>query len=558
MQRISQRITGFGCITFVVLIAAAQPTLQERGGTVEPLTLTATEQSKLREYDPLVDQMLRGNDLRATQVFDDTMVPGRSHERLVQYHQGVRVFGADVTRQTAQGLTTSVFGRLHTGIQLATAPTLSADAARVIIENDLGTSLLPRNQPELMIIRDNTSTYRLVYRARAFSADGLMVCFVDAHSGSIVWKYNDLQTQNVVPPCTDCAVGQGFGVKGDLKKISVRMMGGAYRTDDRLRPPLIRTYDMRGDWERTLSFLERFTALTDADLGTNVGNNWSDGATVDAHTGAGWTYDYLFERFGRRGLDGNEGQMVALVHPVRRRDFNSVPRSVRSLFHLNAFYAGNGIVVFGEGLPTGVTNSHGKTIDFFSAALDILAHELAHGLTDETSNLIYQGESGALNEAFSDIIGTSVEFFIAETGRHPQERADYLCGEDVFKPGGIRSMADPLSYGHPDHYSIRLPTSAKRDNGYVHFNSSIANHAFYLAIEGGMNRTSGLMVTGVGESNRAQIEQVFFRAFTMMLPSDATFSVARAATIQAARDLFGVGNKVEQAITDAWTAVGVQ
>ncbi|HEX2453876.1 MAG TPA: M4 family metallopeptidase, partial [Vicinamibacterales bacterium] len=95
------------------------------------------------------------------------------------------------------------------------------------------------------------------------------------------------------------------------------------------------------------------------------------------------------------------------------------------------------------------------------------------------------------------------------------------------------------------------------DNGGVHTNSAIPNQAFYLAIESGTNRTSGLAVQGVGPANREQIEKVFYRAFVFMLPSNATFSMARAATIQAARDLYGVGSAAERAVTQAWTAVGV-
>ena len=91
----------------------------------------------------------------------------------------------------------------------------------------------------------------------------------------------------------------------------------------------------------------------------------------------------------------------------------------------------------------------------------------------------------------------------------------------------------------------------------MHTNSGIANQAFYLAIEGGTNRTSGLAVQGVGAGNREQIEKVFYRAFTQMLPANATFAVARAATIQAARDLYGADSAAERAVTQAWTAVGV-
>ena len=134
-------------------------------------------------------------------------------------------------------------------------------------------------------------------------------------------------------------------------------------------------------------------------------------------------------------------------------------------------------------------------------------------------------------------------------------RADYLIGEDVFRPGGIRSMSNPASFGDPDHYSTRYTGSD--DEGGVHINSSIVNQAFYLAVEGGTNRTSGMSVSGVGAGNREQIEQIFYRAFTLMLPSNATFSVAREATEQAARDLYGASSAAFRAVSQAWAAVGV-
>src|SRR4029453_13018814 len=107
-------------------------------------------------------------------------------------------------------------------------------------------------------------------------------------------------------------------------------------------------------------------------------------------------------------------------------------------------------------------------------------------------------------------------------------------------------MSDPGSFGDPDHYSKRFLGSA--DNGGVHINSGIANQAFYLAIEGGTNRTSGLTVQGVGASNRDQIEKVFYRAFTQLMPANSTFAVARAATIQAARDLYGANSNADRAV----------
>ncbi len=178
---------------------------------------------------------------------------------------------------------------------------------------------------------------------------------------------------------------------------------------------------------------------------------------------------------------------------MRRQDIFELQR-FRTISSSNAFYSATASWSTARACRP-ASLSGGQTVDFLSGALDIVAHELTHGVTDYTSSLIYQNESGALNEAFSDIMGTSVEFYFQQPGSG-NLRADYLIGEDVFRPGGIRSMADPQAYGDPDHYSRRFTGTA--DNGGVHINSGIPNQAFYLAIEGGTNRTSGLSVQGVG------------------------------------------------------------
>jgi thermolysin len=211
----------------------------------------------------------------------------------------------------------------------------------------------------------------------------------------------------------------------------------------------------------------------------------------------------------------------------------------------NAFWDGQEMI-FGDG--------DGQLFNRFTISVDVIGHELTHGVTDYSSRLIYRGESGALNEAFSDIMATAIEFFFQPKGDGPM-RADYLIGEDVVTPGGLRSLQDPAAFGDPDHYTKRYRGTT--DNGGVHTNSTIATHAFYLAVEGGENQTSHLLVEGVGAANHQQIENVFYRAFVQLMPSDATYAVARAATIQAARDLYGADSAVERAVADAWSAVGV-
>jgi bacillolysin len=336
---------------------------------------------------------------------------------------------------------------------------------------------------------------------------------------------------------------------------------------DLMRPVSIKTYDLKGNFQRTEAIVEGRTAFSTSDLATNTEATWLDSVVVDGHTYIGWTYDYFYQRDGWKGFDGNNVRAVSvIVHPVYRADFTKYNWADVSDYYANAFFCGQcgsgheDIIMFGEGLPAGYyIVSTGQYWDYFVASPDIVAHEYAHGVTASTSNLIYRNESGALSEAFSDIMGISMKFFQKQAGGGLLQ-ADYTHGKETYRPSrpgshyGGRDLANPATNDDPDHYSNRyLGTD---DNGGVHTNCTIASHAFYLAIEGGKNATSGITVVGVGGANRDKVEKAFFKGFTT-LTANATFSLARAKTIQAARDLYGAGSSTETAITQAWTAVGV-
>jgi thermolysin len=522
---------------------ARVPTAAQQSSERGLVSMAGLSIADVREAATRVDTMRRSGELRLRTRREDLVLSGRTHERFDQYFRGVRVFGADVAEQLSGGQVVSVFGNVYDNVDLDTNPEIDADRAREIVQDLSGVEI--GREPELVILPQGKE-YTLTWRVRAMTGRDVREYFIDADTGSLVFDYSDMQTQS--------AVGRGFGVLGDTKKISTSPSGSQFVASDELRPPAINTYDMKGDYNRTILVLNRVAQLTPNDLATDSDNTWDDRAAVDAHVYAGWTYDYFFKVHNRQGLDNRNRSITNLVHPVRRLDFFQIGPQVPD-FYINAAYFGDGIMMYGEGLPPNVTLG-GQTIDFWSGALDIVAHELTHGVTDYTSDLIYQFESGALNEAFSDMMSTAVEFYFQPAGSGNM-RADYLLGEDTIRPGGGRSLADPAAYGDPDHYSRRLIVPLSNDNGGVHSNSGIANNAYYLAIEGGTNRTSGLSVQGVGVANREQIERVFYRAFTQMLPANATFSVARAATIQAARDLFGSNSNAERAVTQAWTAVGV-
>jgi bacillolysin len=530
----------------VVALAATAPSAEGRSGFLQVTVGGGTEldQNALRAWDARITSMLRGGELVVRRIDGDTLVSGREHERLSQYVGGVPVFGGELVRQLDAGQTVSVFGGLYEGINIPTEPALTATDAVAAVARLTGVTLNAAHQPTLVILPLDGGGYALTYRARVMTNSDVIVYFINAYTGAVTWSYSDLET----------TVGTGTGVLGDTKKISTTSRTSTYVAWDQLRPAMIYTFDMKGNLSRTLAFLNGQVTLGESDLASDTDNAWQDAATVDGHVYAGWTYDYLYKQYGRKGLDGANLQMATLVHPVNRADVWNQTSDIVGTFYLNAFYCGEGVTVFGEGLPAGTTAA-GYAWNYFSGAVDIVAHELTHGLTEYTSGLVYLNEPGALNEAFSDIMGTSVEFYYQDAGTGYM-KADYLVGEDLTSPlAGFRSMADPQAYGDPDHYTKRVLGNA--DNGGVHSNSSIANHAFYLAIEGGTNRTSGITVAGVGRANRERVEKVFYRAFTALMPSNARFSTARATTIQAARDLYGIGSDTERAITDAWTACGV-
>lgn len=520
------------------------------------LRIHATGIAEVRVWDRLVSQFAQEGSLRLQRVDRDPAMPSHTIERFQQSHHGVPIWGAEVVRRSDRGVAEWLFGHLAPELTISTSPGLTMEAARAAFLTRAGATGALRRQPTLVVLPRQSGDHRLAYTAVVGARHQVFRVFIDASSGAELLRYSLMHTQ--------AAVGTGVGVLGDTKKLSVVRQAGVFVTDDQQRPPKLTTYDLRGDVTRALNVIESGDPLFASDVASDTDNRWTDAGVVDAHAYIGWTYDYFFTRHGRRGLDDRDRPIVALINPVTPEGALTLPDDLSSLA-INAFWCGEcgpdgvGLMVFGSGIPSNYVTSNGQQVRPLAGALDIVAHELTHGVTDSSSGLVYEGESGALNEAFSDIMGTSVEFFYQPVGPF-QGEADFLMGEDAFRSiyglqHGVRSMSNPRAFGDPDHYSIRYTGS--EDNGGVHVNSGIANHAFYLAVVGGTNRTSGLAVRGVGPANREQIERAFYRAFVYMLPASATFSTARAATIQAARDLYGAGSPAELAMTQAWTAVGV-
>lgn len=493
-------------------------------------TYWASEPADVPALAQNVDRMLSSGELGYTRSQRDGQFPGRTHERFDQYHQGVRVLGGQLVWQKDAGLVLSVTGNLYEGVDVNAIPTLTVDdaTARAFAQTQPVASVVGRTELVVLPLRDR---FALAYFIHLRGQGTLETVFIDAHSGNVALRYNAHRAQTAT-------VGLGVGTWSDEKKMTAEMAAGTHRAVDRIRPFGIKTYDVDfnfGAWNS-------YNAEKDSFLATDRDNEWRDGAVVDAHTYAGYTYDYYFKRHGRRGIDDKGLAAINFVHIVRQSTgFN------------NAFFDPvDTSMNYGDG--------DGKEFTFFSSGLDVVAHELTHAVTQFTSDLIYLNESGALNEAISDIMGVAVEFEFEATGGGRQ-RAEWTVGEDLYVNFGpfFRTFIDPLSIGDPDHYSVRCDAECPEDfdNGGVHINSSIANHAFYLMVVGGTNRTSGITVAGLGVDQIDRIESIFYRGFMFYLVPSSDFSDAREATLRAAREIYGAGSPEERTVRDGWNAVGV-
>lgn len=345
-------------------------------------------------------------------------------------------------------------------------------------------------------------TARYFYRVEFRAFDARWFYWIDAETGAVVNAYDGLTT------------GSGTGVLGDTKDLTglTTSSGSSFQMISANGRQT--TYDARNR-----NRLPGNLATDDNDIWDTPGST-SPGqpALVDAQFYANVTDDYYATVHDFDWLAHYSQGMVSSAHV--QRNYN------------NAYWNGTQMA-YGDG--------DGSTFIEFSGDLDVVGHELSHGVTEATSNLIYQNESGALNEAFSDIMGTAIEYYYG-TG-------NWTIGEDItVGSNGIRNMANPNEDGDPSYYADRYTGTA--DNGGVHTNSGIANHWFYLLVNGGQNanpdRASGTDVVGIG---LAAAEDIAFLGFTA-LPATADFCAARAGTIAVA------GNNGVN-VADAWDEVGV-
>ena len=408
---------------------------------------------------------------------------------------------------------------------LAVDPIVSSDVALAsAIANVAGGDEVETSGHQLIIYAPLARRPRLAWKIElSVSIDTLWLVFVDALNGIVLNAYNQVTDTGVA--------GSGVDLFGDDRDLNLWQQNTTYYMVDTSKAMFDPTSDpaspnienIRGaivikDAQNQPSTSDPTSLPELMQVTSNTGSatsGWLADA-VSATFGLSETYDYFLERHGRDSLDGAGGTITAVVRYAQN--------------YQNALWnPGVQLMLFGDGLP-------------FARALDVVGHELTHGVTTNSADLVYQGQSGALNEAFSDIFGEMVE---ARTKGTP----DWLKGGPDLGLT-IQNYANPTSINClsgiacPANMSDFINTT--QDNGGVHLNSSIINHAFYVLAEG--------LTGAIGLSDA---ERIFYRTLTTKLVRSSQFIDARLGAIASAEELFGPDSTQVQKTAEAFDTVKI-
>ena len=439
---------------------------------------------------------------------------GRRHLRFAQRHRGLPVWPAGlIVHLDPAGNVSAMDGAyVPTPRFIAAAPAIDAaqatDFARDAVAQGAARST---SDAELIVYAPGDHPARLAWKltVTVTPAERWLVV-VDALSGHVLTSFNEVADVNVQ--------GSGVDLLGDTRPLNVWSEDGLFYLVDTSKP----MYDPTSD-PPSAQTTRGGIVIVDAqnqppnsnpedipplvDLSSADPNSFEIPDGVSAAVALSTVYDYYDTRHARNSLDGEGSTILAIVRLGQN--------------YFNAFWSGS-YMAFGDAEP-------------FAGSLDAVAHELTHGVTQYTANLVYRDETGALNEAISDIFGEAVENFA--TGGN-----DWQVGSHLSAP--IRDMADPQRFGDPAQYSDFIVTN--QDNGGVHSNSGIINHAFYQLTEG--------LEGGIGI---ADAERIFYRALAFHLVANSRFVDARLACVAAARELFGADSVQARRTAAAFDAVEV-
>ncbi|OXA94789.1 M4 family metallopeptidase [Flavobacterium hercynium] len=504
---------------------------------------------------------------------------GYTHEKFQLYEQGIKVEFANYTLHSKEGKVVSMNGEYYNLENVKTTPKLSSQAAfnravahtgaqKYLWESPADAAALGYEKPkgELVLLpameeqgqERKSDIVRLAYKFDIYATNPVSRgdLYIDAETGKALFynatikhlgehshgakKTSAHKHAEIAAAKSALVAGTAATRYSGTQTIETTLSGSSYILLDGTRGGGVQTYNSA----RTATYPT--TNFSDAD------NNWTaaeynntnkDNGALDAHWGAEMTYDYWSAVHGRNSFDNAGAKIRSYVH------YNLIAAGYSS--NNNAFWNGS-VMTYGDGSGTG-------GFDILTS-LDVAGHEIGHAICTYTANLAYQRESGAMNEAFSDIWAACIE------NRSAPTKQIWLVGEDIERRSGhvaLRSMSNPKAEGQPDTYGgtnwINVNCTPTGNNDYcgVHTNSGVLNHWFYILSVGktGTNDIgSSYSVTGI---TIAKAEKIAYRLESLYLGANSTFANARTFGIQSAIELYGAGSAEVIATTNAFYAIGV-
>ena len=471
---------------------------------------------------------------------------GFIHYRYQQYYNGIEVAGGQYYLHEKNNRIQTANGFFVTDLKINANAGITSDAAVSAALKEIGATLykwqVPQEEVRLKkITKNNNATYypqpqlivtsvngnyntkemRLAYKMDVYADKPMSrnYVFVDAQTGGLIRRDNRI--------CKiDVASSGATRYSGNQPFLSDSFASNQYRLRETSHGNGIETYDMN-----TGTNYGNAVDFTNNSKVWNIANGTMDEVALDAHWGAEETYDYYKTIHSRNSYDGNDAVILSYVHYDQGYD--------------NAFWNGQSMT-YGDG--------SGQAGGFTPlTAMDVCGHEITHGVTQFTANLDYSYESGALNESFSDIFGTAIEFY------SKPNTADFLIGAEITVTQGtaLRDMQNPGAYQNPDTYLGTYWYVGAGDNGGVHYNSGVQNFWFYLLCQGGTGTNdngNNYNVTGIGMQ---KAEAIAYRCLSVYLTNTSQYIDARTYSIQAAQDLYGACSPEAMSVANAWYAVGV-
>ncbi|MEY4730105.1 MAG: hypothetical protein RL020_1263, partial [Pseudomonadota bacterium] len=491
-------------------MAKKEVLMQKESAHIEAKKFLAENRALLKMEDP---------DAEVKLVREQTDASGQTHLRFQQTYRGVPLFGKELMVHMNSQREVSLLQGKHepTPAALNINPAIGADVAITAVFKDLGLGVHKFAAPssELLIYTSEKGVNTLAYKVVTKPAmNQHWIHFVDAQNGKVIDRIDNIQGAAVTASGTD--------LNGQARSFTAWAADGGFYLIDPNTP----NFDAAGydpvaaliaGRPRADSIIETagFTEGSSLNFVTSNSASVWDPSAVSASYNTKTVFDYYKNTHGRNSIDDKNSSLQAVIHFGNAMD--------------NAFWNGT-YMVYGDG---------GAIFKPLAGCLDVAAHEMTHGVIENTAGLIYVNQSGALNESFADVFGAMVD------------RTNWTVGDGCVKNAAyLRNLAKPSLSRNPQPSKMseyrQLPQTT--DGGGVHINSGIPNRAAYLLAE-------GLSAEGLGTSiGREKTEKIYYRALTTYLLQSSQFIDARRATIKAAQDLYPAD---AASVAKAWDVVQV-